>query len=120
MAIKGGNRIRQNMSRRLRDVAGPITNRVVTEILVIGEGYAVNLTPVDTSNLINSRYRRVQSSTTGTIGLIGYTASYAAFVHEGGPRNWRKTGAEDEYLRKAFERDALPEIKAHLRRSYKQ
>lgn len=120
MAIKGGNRVRANMSRTLRNIAGPKTNKVVTEILIIGEGYAVNLTPVDTSNLINSRYRRVQNSATGTIGLVGYTANYAAYVHDGGPKNWQKSGAEDLYLKKAFERDGLPDIQAHLRRSYKQ
>lgn len=119
MAIKGGNRIRSNMRQTVRNIAGAKTNKIVTEILIIGEGYAVNLTPVDTSNLVNSRYRRVTNSATGTIGLIGYTSAYAAAVHDGPERNWQKSGAEAGYLRKGFERDGKADIEAHIRRSYK-
>lgn len=120
MPIKGGNNVRRKMARELRNIAGPLTEKVVTEILIIGEGYAVNLTPVDTSNLINSRYRRIQSTATGTIGIIGYTAAYAAAVHEGGPKNWQKASAEDKFLEKGFSRDGKADIAAHIKRRYQR
>lgn len=119
MPIRGGRDVRRNFSRVVGRIAGPLTERVVTEILIIGEGYAVNLTPVDTSNLVNSRFRQVRNSGTGTIGMIGYTAAYAAAVHDGGEKNWQKADAEDEFLKKGFERDGRADIAAHIRRSYR-
>ncbi|MDF3917517.1 hypothetical protein P3W43_01465 [Salinicola salarius] len=120
MPIKGGRNVRRNFARTVGRIAGPLTDRVVTEILIIGEGYAVNLTPVDTSNLINSRFRQVTSTTTGTKGVVAYTAEYAAAVHDGGEKNWQKAAAEDEFLAKGFQRDGRADIEAHIRRSYRQ
>ncbi|WP_110599837.1 MULTISPECIES: hypothetical protein [Salinicola] len=120
MPIRGGRDVRRNFSRTVGRIAGPLTERVVTEILIIGEGYAVNLTPVDTSNLINSRYRQVISTTTGTKGMVAYTAAYAAAVHDGGSKNWQKAAAEDEFLKKGFERDGRADIEAHIKRSYRR
>lgn len=119
MPVRGGRNVRRNAKRHIGRIAGSQTERVVTELLIIGEGYAVDLTPVDTANLINSRYRRITNEQTGTKGLIGYTAEYAAAVHDGGPKNWQKPDAEDQFLRRGFERDGIGDIRAHIRRSYR-
>lgn len=119
MPIKGGKKVRRNMKRLVGRITGPLTNKALTEVLVIGEGYAAELTPVDTSNLINSRFRTVTDTQTGAVGVVGYTASYAIFVHEGGQKNWKKAGAEDEFLRKGFEENGRAEIEAHVLRSYR-
>lgn len=119
MPVKGGNKVRRNMRRTVGRITGTLTNRAITEILIIGEGYAAELTPVDTSNLINSRFRQVTDTATGAKGVVGYTANYAIFVHEGGPKNWQKAGAEDEFLRKGFEENGRSEIEAHIRRRYR-
>ncbi|MCC4288515.1 hypothetical protein [Vreelandella aquamarina] len=119
MPTRGGRNVRRNFSRTVGRIAGPLTDRIVTEVLIIGEGWAANLTPVDTSNLINSRFRTVTNTATGTVGVVGYTAAYAAAVHDGGPKNWKKAAAEDEFLKKGFERDGRGEIEAHISRSYR-
>lgn len=146
MPIRGGNKVRRNMRQTLRQIANDLTPTVVKEVLIIGEGYAAVLTPIDTSNLINSGFRTVTNTATGIVGVVGYTADYAAYVHEasgklkGEPRSSvasfsardGRTGfasnkgsfwdpdAEPQFLTKGFERDGLGEIKAHIRQRYKQ
>ncbi|WP_417861847.1 hypothetical protein [Vreelandella venusta] len=120
MSVRGGNKVRRNMRQTLRQISSELTPTVVKEILIIGEGYAAVLTPVDTSNLINSGFRTVTNTATGTVGVVGYTADYAAATHDGGPKNWQKSGAEDEYLTKGFERDGIAEIDAHIARRYQK
>ncbi len=44
--------------------------------------YAAIITPIKTSNLLNSRYRRVYKDGSKMIGEVGYTANYALYVHE--------------------------------------
>lgn len=122
-------------------IAGDLTERTVTEILIIGAGYASLLTPVDTSLLINSQYRQVTHIFGATFGRVGYTAAYAAAVSEmsgklkGQPRadfgttregvsfgggtgvgNYWDPGGEPDFLRKGFERDGKDDIKAAIKR----
>ncbi len=145
MPTRGGKIVRRNLRRTVSRIRGPVTNKVITEVLIIGDGYAAALTPVDTSNLINSRYRFVEDSATGTKGVVGYTANYALFVHEasgklkGQPRSsvssfttssgqrafasnngvfW-DPDAEPGFLQKGFERDGKGEIEAHIRTRYR-
>ncbi len=59
--------------------------------------------PVDESTLINSAYssvRQYKGSTAmpGYLGVFGYGAQYAGYVHDGGPKNWQKSGASDAFL----------------------
>ena len=69
MPVRGGNKVRRNMRQTLRQISNDLTPTVVKEILIIGEGYAANLTPVDTSNLINSGFRTVTNTATGAVGV---------------------------------------------------
>lgn len=133
MPARGGNRVRSNMRRLVAQIRGPITQRAMAEILIIIEGRAVNLTPVDTSNLVNSRFRQVTNTLTGTKGVIGYTAAYALYVHEasgklrGRPRdpskpgrgNFWDTDADPHFLAKGAE-EALPEVGAAIIRNYRR
>lgn len=145
MPTRGGKNVRRNMRRLVREIRGPITNRAMTEILIAGEAYAAALTPIDTSNLINSRYRQVTNTQSGTRGIVGYTADYALYVHEapgtlkGQPRDsvssfsasggrtgfasnsgrfWEPNG-EPQFLMKGFQQ-AKPEIREILRRNYRR
>lgn len=131
--------------RRTTAIVGRITansERAVTEVLIIGQGYAAAMTPVDTGNLINSQYREVHTGPNGIEGRVGYTAAYAAAVHEmsgklkGQPRrdfgttrsgqgfgggtgqgNYWDPDAEPGFLRKAFEEDGKADIDAAIRRN---
>lgn len=96
------NRLPQFVSEQERRAA-----RGITAALVIGASEASVLTPIDTSNLLNSQYRRVEKVGTRILGTVGYTADYALAVHAPENRqNFRRPSAEKEFLRKGFERGA--------------
>lgn len=111
-------------------MAGPrITNRLpqftetvqrravagMTKALVLGASEASVLTPIDTSNLLNSQYRQVDQTGDRIVGRVGYTAEYALAVHDpANPQTFRRASAEKEFLRKGFER-AEPNIRAVLK-----
>lgn len=88
--------------------------RSMTQGLVLGASEASVLTPIDTSTLLNSQYRVVQPQGSRVVGTVGYTAEYAAPVHDpDNPQTFRRASAQKEFLRKGFER-AEPNIRAVL------
>lgn len=120
MPVTGVNKVNKNMSRLVGNIRGKLTRKTVTEIMIAGQQWAVLLTPIDTSNLINSRFLEVVNSSNGNFtGRVGYTAEYAKYVHDGGEKNWQKPGAEDEFLKKGFERDGKEDIEQIIKRNYK-
>ena len=121
MPVTGIDKVNKNMSRLVGKIRGEITRKTVTEIMITGQQWAVLLTPVgDTSNLINSRFLEIVNSSNGNFtGRIGYTAAYARYVHDGGEKNWQKSGAESEFLKKGFERDGKEDIEQIIKRNYK-
>lgn len=118
MPVTGLSSARRNTAVLIADVTRRRAERAVTVALIVGAGYAANMTPIDTSFLINSQYRKVSKSLGGYTGLVGYTASYAAAVHA--PSNvqaFRRAGAEKEFLRKGFDQN-IKEIDAVVRASF--
>lgn len=88
--------------------------RGMTQALILGASEAAARTPIDTSTLLNSQYRDVQQEGDTIRGRVGYTAEYAAAVHDpDNPQRFRRQGATKEFLRLGFE-DAEPNIKAVL------
>ncbi len=78
--------------------------RGMTQALVIGASEASALTPIDTSTLLNSQYRRVEQSGERIVGTVGYTAEYALPVHDpDNPQNFRRASARKEFLKLGFE-----------------
>lgn len=84
MAIKGMAQVRSNVRRQLTLAIPSHAERAMHIATSIIGGYATLMTPVDTSNLINSQYRIVKNTGTKVVAAIGYTARYAAAVHEMG------------------------------------
>lgn len=135
MPVKGMNAVRNNLKAVFDEIAGPMTENCLTTVLIIGGGYADALTPMALSTLVNSRFRRVERNGDGWTGRYGYTAAYAAAVHEkpgtlkgtNTPRSpatlgnvWDNSmganGAEPGFLTKGFERDGLADIKDAIKR----
>lgn len=82
------------------------------QALILGASEASVMTPIDTSNLINSQYRSVEIDGAKIVGTVGYTAEYALAVHD--PENkqvFRRATAEKEFLKLGFEQ-AEPNIRA--------
>lgn len=82
MPIRGSEKVRAALRDLMTDVAGPRVEKAITEALIVAGGLADSMTPVDLGTLINSRYRVVEKTDDGWGGRYGYTAAYAAAVHE--------------------------------------
>ena len=64
------------------------------------------MTPIHTSVLINSQYRKIEKRGASIRGEVGYTAGYALPVHDpNNPQNFRRATAEKEFLRKGFDQN---------------
>lgn len=133
MPVRGLKEVRQQLKRVFGDISGPRAEKTLAEVLITAAGFAATMTPIDTSNLINSQYRKITAYGTRVVGAIGYTAAYAAAVHDKpgtllGKNVPRSTSdpsrgnvwdpdAEPEFLRKAFEdSDARAAIDAIIKR----
>lgn len=133
--------VRKNLKALTEKIVGPKMQYTVTQCLVVGGMYADLITPIDTGNLLRSRFREVKQEGNGWVGQYGYTAAYAAAVHgmsgklKGQPRaHFGKTRAgaefgggtgvgnywdpkgEPEFLTKGFERDGLAAIRLVIKK----
>lgn len=114
MPAKIVNRLTQFVSATDRKVA-----RVATQALILIGSEASVLTPIDTSNLLNSQYRSLNKTASGIRASIGYTASYAPYVHDPKVKqNFRRATAEKLFLQKGGNR-AKPFIDKLLARELK-
>lgn len=108
------NRMPQFIEDRQRRAAA-----AMTKALVLGASEASVMTPIDTSTLLNSQYRNVESDGPRIIGTVGYTAEYALPVHDPyNPQKFRRPTALKEFLRLGFE-NAEPNIRAVILGSIK-
>lgn len=86
--------------------------RAMTQALILGASEASVMTPVDTSTLLNSQYRKVDKDGAKIVGTVGYTAEYAKYVHDPNVKQrFRRSTAEKLFLKKGFE-EAEPNIRA--------
>lgn len=93
--------------------------RGMTQALILGASEAAVLTPIDTSNLLNSQFRNVRADGSRVVGTVGYTAEYASVVHDPEVKQtFRRASAEKEFLRKGMER-AEPQMRRALAGSLK-
>lgn len=103
------NRLPQFVAERQARAA-----RAMNAALVLGAAEASVLTPIDTSNLLNSQYKRVDVDGERIVGTVGYTADYAKHVHDPAVKQtFRRATAEKEFLEKGMRR-AEPQIRQVL------
>lgn len=131
MAVKGVSRVNKNIQRFTKEIAEVRTQRIIHQIMIVGMSFVAPLTPRDSSTLINSQYRELKPTTKGWIGLVGYTANYAAYVNNAkGTAKGRRTGkksqgdywsphAEPHFIEKGFERDGKEAIEQVIKDGYK-
>lgn len=78
--------------------------RALTRCIIVGASHASLYTPIQTSTLINSQYRRIMAEGSRLVGLVGYTADYAQYVHDPEVKQvFRRSTAKKEFLRLGFE-----------------
>ncbi|OCG46947.1 hypothetical protein A9G35_04260 [Gilliamella sp. Choc5-1] len=132
MAVKGVSKVNRNIHRITNEIANIRTQRIIQQVMIVGMSFVAPLTPIDTSNLINSQYRELKPIPKGWVGRVGYTANYAAFVNgakaklRGKPRTGKKSkgnywspNAEPDFIKKGFERDGKDVIQQVIREGYK-
>lgn len=87
--------------------------RGVTQALILGASEASVMTPVDTSTLLNSQFRKgAEKIGNKIVGTVGYTAEYAADVHDPNiKQRFRRSTARKEFLKLGFE-EAEPNIRS--------
>lgn len=67
---------------------------------------SVKMTPIDTGNLRSSVTTPSPTISKGKVsGMISYTASYAAFVHENLEANFRAPGTGPKFLERALQQN---------------
>ncbi|WP_264289152.1 HK97 gp10 family phage protein [Duffyella gerundensis] len=102
--VKGIKQVSRNVNRAIDNIQDRKVFRALTSAMIIGGSQAAIYTPIDTSYLINSQFREIVINGTRITGRVGYTASYAAYVHDPSiPQNFRRSTAQKEFLTKGFE-----------------
>lgn len=133
VTVTGDIRVFQDLRRKLSSLGGDQLERAVTEMLISAQGYAAEITPVATSNLINSQYRKVTMTDGRVRGELGYGADYAIYVHEAAgklkglnvPRSPKRLGTvwapngEPRFLEKGVAEMIQQDADAIIRRTMK-
>jgi len=115
MAIKvrGARECINQLNSIIGDVQGRKAVRAIQSALLIGGTRAALYTPIDTSMLINSQYREMFVNGSRLTGRVGYSANYAAYVHDPNhPMRFRRSTARKEFLYQGFrdERETINQV----------
>lgn len=113
--VKGIKQVSRNVNRAINNIQDRRVVRALTSAMIVGASQAAIYTPIDTSYLLNSQFREILVNGARFTGRVGYSASYAAFVHDpANPQRFRRATAEKEFLTKGFEdsRDAIDRVVA--------
>lgn len=79
---KGGKQLKQKYAVFVGTMTGPKTKAAMTKVLSAGMSFAKDNAPLEYGTLINSAFRRIEgSSKMGWVGVCGFTASYAYYLH---------------------------------------
>lgn len=132
MAVKGVSKVNKNIRNKINQINNIISPRTMQQVMITGMTFVARITPIDTSNLINSQYRELTPTPKGWNGKVGYTANYAAYVNnaKGTLKGKKRTGkkskgnywdpnAEPNFINKGFERDGKEAIEKVIRDGYK-
>lgn len=101
--IEGLEKLERDLRAKVKAAGGEMSNKFVTLSLQAVSAQTAPFVPVDTSNLINSEYRKTQRGLNGWNGELGYAAEYGVYVHEGPQKNWQKPGASNKFLEKGVD-----------------
>jgi hypothetical protein len=111
----------RNLNREIKRIRGR-SRRGMHKAVLIVKAAALPKTPVDTGHLRSSAYTNVFPGRGGVtpalIGEIGYTASYAVYVHEIN-KAYRAGGTGWKYLERALKeksKEVLEAIRSTVKR----
>ncbi|POP43363.1 hypothetical protein CHU32_09795 [Superficieibacter electus] len=104
--VRGVQQVSKNINRILGDIQGRRVIRALQSAMLIGSVRAALYTPIDTSALINSQFREITTNGAVVTGRVGYSTSYAVYVHDpANPQRFRRSTAKKEFLTAGFEEE---------------
>lgn len=80
--VRGMQKAQHRISKLIGEVEGKKRVRAIYSALLIIGAESATMVPMDTSTLINSQYRSLHFKDHRLIGKVGYSANYAAYVHD--------------------------------------
>lgn len=80
--VRGIMAAQAQMETIIKEVSGKKAVRGIQSALLILSAASAKEVPRDTSYLLNSQFRQIDFNGTRITGKVGYSASYAAAVHE--------------------------------------
>lgn len=79
--VRGVADAKKGLDAIINDIKGrKVVRGIRASLMIVGTESAARI-PIDTSNLINSQYQDMNLIGTKVVGRIGYSAAYAAYVH---------------------------------------
>lgn len=81
MPLKGLKRVNARLDELTQAKILPMSQKALYVAATVGAGHASRLTPIDTSYLVNSQYFSEYSTNEVATIRIGYSAIYAAAIH---------------------------------------
>lgn len=106
--ITGMQRVQANFKKVADEIGGKRAETAVYAVMTTAGNFAVLKTPIATSNLINSHFVEIKSESGAVTGRNGYTASYAAAVHNAPGTNVGKNTPRENNLGYMWDPDAEP------------
>lgn len=114
--VTGIRESQAKLNALIGDIQGRKAVRAIQSAMIIGGTHAALYTPIDTSTLINSQFRELTVKGTRLTGRVGYSASYASYVHDPNVKqSFRRATAKKEFLKLGFE-EAKDQIDAVVKK----
>lgn len=104
--VKGISQAKKHLNDIINDVKGRKVIRALQSAMILGAARAALYTPIDTSVLLNSQFREIVTDGAVITGRVGYSTSYAVYVHDpANPQRFRRSTAKKEFLTAGFEEE---------------
>lgn len=97
-------RIERNLTRRINSIDNRARSGIRAATLHV-KSKMLPITPVDTGNLRNSAFTRIEDDGGEPVGVVGFTAAYAPFVHECVECEFQAPRAEPRFLARTLQRE---------------
>jgi hypothetical protein len=74
-----------NYKKKVTGIVKDKAEAVMTKVITYAAGASKEIAPIEFGNLINSQFRRIEQTSTGYRGTLGYTVGYAAALENPKP-----------------------------------
>jgi len=101
--VKGLAELKRNIDTVVRNTIPQNAERAMYVTLTLIENRSLEYVPLDTADLLNSRFKTIEQEGAVTVGRIGFMAKYALPLHSPKPGGkmdgWKPQTPEDRAMR---------------------